>query len=109
MIVISLINLKQTKESHSLLSEIFSSDNEEDNSLNTNLGGNIMKQIFVTLFKQEVWEYSDFAELCQNNGVLPGSMLEQINDYAYEVVNDIVVEESEDKIYVALEYKDKLV
>lgn len=100
---------KQTKESHSLLSEIFSSDNEEDNSLNTNLGGNIMKQIFVTLFKQEVWEYSDFAELCQNNGVLPGSMLEQINDYAYEVVNDIVVEESEDKIYVALEYKDKLV
>ena len=100
---------KQTKESHSLLSEIFSSDNEEDNSLNTNLGGNIMKQILVTLFKQEVWEYRDFAELCQNNGVLPGSMLEQINDYAYEVVNDIVVEESEDKIYVALEYKDKLV
>lgn len=100
---------KQTKESHSLLSEIFSSDNEEDNSLNTNLGGNIMKQILVTLFKQEVWEYGDFAELCQNNGVLPGSILEQINDYAYEVVNDIVAEESEGKIYVTLEYKDKLV
>ena len=100
---------KQTKESHSLLSEIFSSDYEEDNSLNTTLGGNIMKQILVTLFKQEVWEYSDFAELCQNNGILPGSMLEQINDYAYEVVNDLVAEESEDKIYVTLEYKDKLI
>ena len=100
---------KQTKESHSLLSEIFISENEEDNSLNRNIGGNIIKQILVTLFKQEVWQYSDFAELCQNNGVLPGSILEQINDYAYEVVNDIVAEESEDKIYVTIEYKDKLV
>lgn len=100
---------KQTKESHSLLSEIFSSDNEEDNSLNTHIGRNIMKQILETLVKQEVWEYRDFAELCQNNGVLLGSMLEQINDYAYEVVNDIVAEESEDKIYVTIEYKDKLV
>lgn len=100
---------KQTKESHSLLSEIFTSDSEVEDSLNTNIGGNIMKQILVTLFKQEVWEYGDFAELCQNNDVLPGSMLEQINDYAYEVVNDIVAEESEDKIYVTIEYKDKLV
>ncbi len=100
---------KQTKESHSLLSEIFTSDSEVEDSLNTNIEGNIMKQILVTLFKQEVWEYGDFAELCQNNDVLPGSMLEQINDYAYEVVNDIVAEESEDKIYITIEYKDKLV
>ena len=68
-----------------------------------------MKQILATLLKQEVWEYNDFVELCQNHGVLPGSMLEQINDYAYDVVNDIVAEESEDKIYVTLGYKDKLV
>lgn len=100
---------KQTKESHSLLSEIFTSDSEADDSLNTNIGGNIMKQILVTLFKQEIWDFSDFAEICQNNGVLPGSMLEQINDYAYDVVNDIVAEESDDKIYVTIEYKDRLV
>jgi hypothetical protein len=38
-----------------------------------------------------------------------GNLLEQINDYAYSNVNDIVVEEDGDTIYIMTEYKDQLI
>ena len=37
-----------------------------------------------------------------------GSVLEQINDYALEKVDDIIIEEDGDNIYVMTEYKDLL-
>ena len=36
-------------------------------------------------------------------------MLEKLNDYAYEKVGDIVVEEDGDNIYVMTEYKEQLI
>jgi hypothetical protein len=38
-----------------------------------------------------------------------GNILERINDYSYSKVEDLVVEEDGDCIYVTLEYKDKLI
>jgi hypothetical protein len=38
-----------------------------------------------------------------------GNLLEQINDYAYSKINDIVVEEDGDDIYVTTEYKEQLI
>jgi hypothetical protein len=42
-------------------------------------------------------------------GVMLGRILEQINDYAYSKVDDIVVEEDGDNIYVTTEYKEYLI
>ena len=38
-----------------------------------------------------------------------GNILEQINDYSYSIVEDIVVEEDGDTIYVTTEYKEQLI
>jgi hypothetical protein len=38
-----------------------------------------------------------------------GNLLEQINDYAYEKVEDVVVDEDDDMIYIMTEYKDQLI
>lgn len=37
-----------------------------------------------------------------------GSVLEQINDYALSKVDDIVLEDDGDNIYMMIEYKDML-
>jgi hypothetical protein len=42
-------------------------------------------------------------------GVMIGNLLEQINDYAYSIVDDIVVEEDGYTIYVTTEYKEQLI
>jgi hypothetical protein len=42
-------------------------------------------------------------------GVMIGNLLEQINDYAYSIIDDIVVEEDGDTIYVTTEYKEDLI
>ena len=41
--------------------------------------------------------------------VMIGNLLEQINDYAYPIVNDIVVEEDGENIYVTTDYKEQLI
>jgi hypothetical protein len=38
-----------------------------------------------------------------------GSVLEQINDYALETVDDIIIEDDGENIYIMTEYKDLLI
>jgi hypothetical protein len=38
-----------------------------------------------------------------------GSVLEQINDFSYTKIEDAVIEDDGDTIYVMTEYKDKLI
>ena len=38
-----------------------------------------------------------------------GFALEQINDYSYSKIEDAVIEDDGDTIYVMTEYKDKLI
>ena len=38
-----------------------------------------------------------------------GNLLEQINDYAYSKIKDIVVEDDGDNIYVTTDYKEQLI
>ena len=41
--------------------------------------------------------------------VMIGNLLEQINDYSCSKIDDIVLEEDGDRIYVTVEYKDRLI
>ena len=65
-------------------------------------------EILEKLFTKEQWSRGELAEIVGPN-VMLGNLLEQINDYAYSNVNDIVVEEDGDTIYVMTEYKDQLI
>lgn len=38
-----------------------------------------------------------------------GAVLEQINDFAYEKVDDAVIEDDGENIYVTLDYKEQLI
>ena len=67
-----------------------------------------MLDILKKLFEKEVWTRSEMQELVGPD-IMIGSLLEQINDYSCSKINDIVVEEDGDKIYVTTEYKTQLI
>ena len=60
------------------------------------------------LLEKDTWMREEVQELFGED-VMIGNMLEQINDYAYSKVEDIVVEEDGDIIYVTTEYKEQLI
>ena len=101
--------MQQTEISQSLLSDIFKEEDDSSNKTKSKSDENITKEILAILFTKEIWDYKEFQEICNNRGILPGSILEKINDYAYEMVDDIVAEESENKIYITMNYKKDLI
>ena len=60
------------------------------------------------LLTKEQWTRTELEELVGTD-VMLGNLLEQINDFAYSKINDIVVEEDGDNIYVTTEYKEQLI
>jgi hypothetical protein len=60
------------------------------------------------LLERETWQRAEVQEFFGAN-VMLGNILEQINDYAYSKIEDIVVEEDGDTIYVTTEYKEQLI
>lgn len=99
---------KQTQESQEMLADIFVQ--EEDvpiTAIERSYNGKIF-EILSKLFEKEVWTRSEIAELAGPD-VMIGSLLEQINDYSCSKVDDIVVEEDGDIIYVTTEYKTQLI
>ena len=98
----------QTREAQDLLAEIFiQEDDSSKDNVQVNNDGTII-EILEKLFTKEQWSRGELAEIVGPN-VMLGNLLEQINDYAYSNVNDIVVEEDGDTIYVMTEYKDQLI
>ena len=67
-----------------------------------------MLSILKKLLEREMWTKKEVQQMCGPN-VMIGNLLEQINDYAYEKVEDVVVDEDDDKIYIMTEYKDQLI
>jgi hypothetical protein len=60
------------------------------------------------LLEKDSWQRDEVADML-GAGVMIGNLLEQINDYAYSIVDDIVVEEDGETIYVTTEYKEQLI
>lgn len=98
---------KQTQEAQELLSDIFIEEEEtlipDNNSTN-----NVVLEALQKLLERETWQRAEVQDFFGAN-VMLGNILEQINDYAYSKVDDIVVEEDGDTIYVTTEYKEQLI
>ena len=97
---------KDTRESQKILSDIFI-DSEATEAINLKVSGSVMA-IMKMLFTKEVWSYEEVETICKKRKQMIGSVLEQINDYALSKVDDIVLEDDGDNIYMMTEYKDML-
>lgn len=101
---------EQTQEAQALLSDIFVEEDSDSNQrMTSNNTSNEWKDLLEILLTKTVWQRSEVEELCKERGIMLGAALEQINDYAYEIVNDAVVEDDSINIYVTLEYKNELI
>lgn len=99
---------EQTKRAQTLLSDIFVEEEDAQTTTTNNSNDDAIRDILSKLLEKDVWQRSEVAEML-GEGVMLGSVLEKINDYAYSVVDDIVVEEDGDTIYVTTEYKEQLI
>jgi hypothetical protein len=98
---------EQTSIAQDLLSGIFVIEDDTDSAESSSLD-NSMLSILKKLLEREMWTKEEVQQMCGPN-VMIGNLLEQINDYAYEKVEDVVVDEDDDKIYIMTEYKDQLI
>ena len=98
----------ETKTAQEMLAKIFVQEEEQvqDDIRQPNL--NPLKEILAKLLTKEQWTRIELEGLVGPD-VMIGNLLEQINDYAYSRINDIVVEEDGDNIYVTTEYKEQLI
>ena len=90
------------------MSSIYNNQNDLNDPIEIN-SIDIRKEILKELMKKNQWLYFEVEELCRKNNVMMGSILEQINEYSYEVVEDSVIEDDGEYINVIIEYKDKLI
>ena len=100
---------QQTKEAQELLSDIFVEDEDQqlaDPSSNKPAGAWV--DILKLLLTKEIWNRADIEQECRKRGVMLGAVLEQINDFAYSKVDDAVVEDDGEKLFVTLAYKEQL-
>ena len=89
-----------------MLSEIFN----EENVISTITPNQSPLIIILTrLLTKSEWSKAEVDSICKKFNVFTGSILEQINDYAYDKVDDVVIEDDDDIIYVNTDYKDQLI
>jgi hypothetical protein len=99
---------QQTKEAQSMLAEIFVQEEETVKVPEARPGRQPYLDVLERLFSKEVWTREEIAQMVGPD-VMIGNLLEQINDYACSRIDDIVLEEDGDRIYVTVEYKDRLI
>lgn len=99
---------EQTKAAQAMLAEIFIQEEEQVLDIVPQSDINPLTDILVELLTKERWTRNELKELVGPD-VMLGNLLEQINDFAYSKINDIVVEEDGDIIYVTTEYKEQLI
>ena len=97
---------QETEESQNLLSNIF--NNVEENIVEYNNTSDVVLEVLNILFAKEIWSKEEVENICKSKGLITGAILEEINDYSYSKVDDAVVEDNGDTIYVMLNYKEEL-
>ena len=98
----------ETKAAQDMLAEIFIQEEEQVPDVVPQPDLNPLTDILVELLTKEQWTRNELKELVGPD-VMIGNLLEQINDYAYSIVNDVVVEEDGENIYVTTDYKEQLI
>ena len=110
----ALVTIDQTKlgkvrqDTHvaqSFLSDIFDDDEQE---VFVKAQCFEHKVILEKILSKETWKREEISNLCKQNGYILGSLLEEINDYSYSRVDDAIIEDDGDVLYVNVEYKKEL-
>lgn len=96
---------EDTVEAQKLLNEIFVDEANESAEKNNDSGHISLLKV---LLRKEIWTVSEVKRLCQQEGIIYGAFIEKVNDYAYSKVDDVVLEEDGESIYMMLQYKDML-
>lgn len=99
---------EQTKAAQNMLAEIFIQEEESSPDIVGNTNTDHLHKILEMLLVKDLWTRDEIEELVGRN-VMIGNLLEQINDYAYTKINDVVVEEDGDNFYVTTDYKEQLI
>ena len=98
-----------TTQAQSILSGIFGEEEPEKIiDVNKRAEDAVISLIGVVLSKEQ-WPRPEFDKLCADYSILPGYAIERINDMAFERVDDILIDDAGDVLYVNMDYKDKLV
>ena len=98
---------RQTKQAQDFLADIFK-DNDE-RTASTNQENNELLDILRILLTKDSWTRNDVEMICKKRHLMIGSVLERINDFSYSKVEDGVIEDDGETIYVTTKYKDKLI
>jgi hypothetical protein len=98
----------QTKAAQDMLAEIFVQEEEQVQDFALHPALDHLIEILGKLLTKEQWTRNELEELVGPD-VMLGNLLEQINDYAYSKINDVIVEDDGDNIYVTIAYKEQLI
>jgi len=98
----------QTKAAQDMLAEIFVQEEEQVQDFAPHPALDHLIEILGKLLTKEQWTRNELEELVGPD-VMLGNLLEQINDYAYSKINDVIVEDDGDNIYVTIAYKEQLI
>lgn len=98
----------QTKAAQEMLAEIFAQEEEQMQDVAQQPPLDSLIEILGKLLSKEQWTRAELEELVGPD-VMLGNLLEQINDYAYSKINDVIVEDDGDNIYVTMTYKEQLI
>jgi hypothetical protein len=97
---------QDTQVAQSFLSDIFIEDEEPVVTEKSN--DFEYADILAEILSKETWKRTDLSNLSKKRGLILGSLLEKINDYSYSKVDDAVIEDDGDTLYVNVEYKKEL-
>ena len=99
----------ETKVAQAMLAEIFVQEEEQVPDVVPQQSDLYpLIEILAKLLTKEQWTRNELEELVGPD-VMLGNLLEQINDYAYSKINDVIVEDDGDNIYVTIAYKEQLI
>lgn len=98
----------QTKAAQEMLAEIFAQEEEQEQKVTQQQALDPLIEILGKLLTKEQWTRTELEEVVGPD-VMLGNLLEQINDYAYSKINDVIVEDDGDNIYVTMTYKEQLI
>lgn len=100
---------QNTRESQEILSKIFNVDESITQPTMPENKKDINIDFLKILFTKQTWTRSEIQDICQTHDVMLGSILEKLNDYSYSKIDDAVVEDDGELIYVNVEYKEQLI
>jgi len=96
------IHEEETKDAQSMLDEIFTDDEEDNHSIqsDTNLDKNKLdnkhQELYEVLVMKEEWSQEETHLLCSKYGLMINVAIETINEWAYRLVDAPVIEEDGD-------------